>query len=317
VSDLTAATGATDRVRQAIEAATTTAAALDLGPWGDLQVTRVGTSVLLVSPGAQVMFRVDDQVPADRVERQVAVASLLQHCGVPAVHLAGGPRQPVVVGDPAVAVSAWHLEELTDAPVGAGELGGLARQLHAISADDAEHLQVPPFEPFVAIAEQLATAARVGATGPDDLELLAGLNGRLAAAWPAAVADAAGSTAAGLGVVHGDLHAGNVLATTRGLVVADLELAGIGPVAYDLVAVVVAVERYGAPVSTIDDFAAGYGHPIPAAAHHGVLRDTYELWLTAWAVANRHVDDDHDREARARLARWHHPAGDIPVWTLL
>jgi len=300
------------------------AAALGIGPCDDLQVIRVGTSMLLECPSAGVLFRVDDQVPADRAQRQVAVASVLEASGVPAVRLVGGHGQPVVIdgpavfGEPVVAVSAWQLEQLTDVPVVPAEMGVLARQLHDVSTGDAEQRGVPPFEPFNAITEQLAMAAGSAATGPDDLELLGGLTSRLAGAWPRAVADAAASSSgAGLGLVHGDFHAGNVLATARGLIVADLELAGIGPVAYDLAAVVVAVERYGAPASTMDEFVSGYGQPIPPEARHGVLRDTYELWLTAWAVANRHLDDVHELEARARLARWQGPLDQVPQWALL
>lgn len=286
-------------------------------------MVRVGTSVLVVADAVGVMFRVDDQVPAERVRRQVAVASVLERSGLPAIRLAGDHHQPVVLGDPVVpgdpvvTVSAWHLEELTGAVVSPAELGGMARQLHDVAIVARGQVGVPPFEPFVAIIEQLATAAATGVTSPDDLELLATVTGRLAAAWPAAAADAATTPGVGMGVVHGDLHAGNVLATRRGPVLADLELAGIGPVAYDLVAAVVAVERYGAPTSTIADYVAGYGQPIPAAARSGVLRDTYELWLTAWAVANAHVDATHAAEARARLARWHDPSGAAPPWTLL
>ena len=293
------------------------AALLGIGSHGDLRVVRVGTSVLVVADAVGVMFRVDDQVPAERVRRQVTVASVLERSGLPAIRLAGDHHQPVVFDDPVVTVSAWHLEELTGAVVSPAELGGMARQLHDVAIVARGQVGVPPFEPFVAIIEQLATAAATGVTSPDDLELLATVTGRLAAAWPAAAADAATTPGIGMGVVHGDLHAGNVLATRRGPVLADLELAGIGPVAYDLVAAVVAVERYGAPTSTIADYVAGYGQAIPAVARSGVLRDTYELWLTAWAVANAHVDAIHAAEARARLARWHDPSGAAPPWTLL
>jgi hypothetical protein len=310
-------------------AVTQAATALGLNGCGGLEVVRVGTSVLVASPDAQVMFRVDDQVPGARVERQVLVARLLQRYDVPAVQLAGGRRQPVQVGDPAVTVSAWQLEELTDQPVAPAEIGGLARRLHDIPAADAEQFGVQPFEPLIAITEQLAIAARRGMTRPSDLNLLAAINGRLAAAWSKAASSAefgartapepgsVRSSQAGEGLVHGDLHAGNVLATTRGPVVADLELAGVGPVAYDLVAVVVAVERYGAAASTIGDFASGYGRSIPEVDSHGVLRDTYELWLTAWAMANRHIDDDHDREASVRVARWLNRADATEPWSLL
>jgi hypothetical protein len=85
---------------------------------------------------------------------------------------------------------------------------------------------------------------------------------------------------------------------------------------------VVAVQRYGEPARSLAEYARAYGQPIAPAARHGVLRDTYEMWLTAWALANRHLDARHDLEARRRLARWTPvplrpgPLG-APHWSLL
>ena len=85
---------------------------------------------------------------------------------------------------------------------------------------------------------------------------------------------------------------------------------------------VVAVQRYGEPARSLAEYGRAYGQPIAPAARHGVLRDTYEMWLTAWALANRHLDARHDLEARRRLARWTPvplrpgPLG-APHWSLL
>jgi aminoglycoside phosphotransferase (APT) family kinase protein len=280
----------------------------------------MGTSVLLAADGPGVLFRVDDRVPAGRAARQVAVAQALERLDVPAVRLAGAYDQPFTVEASGngpmdtVEVTLWRLEEPTGTPVGPATVGHLAARLHQTTASlhgRAELEQLPVFDPFLVVAEQLAAAASqpTSPTGHGaDLELLAARSAELAARWPGA------DTATG--IVHGDLHAQNVLMTRRGALLADLELAGVGPVLYDLVAPVVAIERYGWPATYLGHFVRGYGAPVPGAARRGVLRDTYELWLTAWAVANRHLDRRHGIEARRRLVRWRSPSGTAPTWTL-
>jgi Ser/Thr protein kinase RdoA (MazF antagonist) len=262
--------------------------------------------VLVADDAHGVLYRVDDRVGVDRARRHVAVAATLRDLGVPAIRLVG--NDPVVATTAGVAVTAWELEDLLDGPVDPATVGALARQLHAATAVALGEGRIDPavaaFDPLGVVAEQLGAA-----TGTDDVALLQQRLAEVGAAW--VVADPLPT-----GIVHGDLHVDNVLTTRRGPVLADLELAGVGPVAYDLVAPLVAVERYGADPTTLDDYLAAYGTPLPDTARHGPLRDAYELWLTAWAVANRHLDADHEAEAQRRMQRWRTPDGDLPRWTL-
>lgn len=275
-----------------------------------LRTVRVGTAVLVADDAHGVLYRVDDRVGVDRARRHVAVAATLRDLGVPAIRPVG--NDPVVAVTAGVAVTAWELEDLVDGPVDPATVGALARQLHAATAVALADGRIDPavaaFDPLGVVAEQLA-AATGGADRGSDVALLQQRLAEVGAAWVAADPPPTG-------IVHGDLHVDNVLATRRGPVLADLELAGIGPVAYDLVAPVVAVERYGADPTTLDDYLAAYGTPLHDGARQGPLRDAYELWLTAWAVANRHLDADHEAEAQRRMLRWRTPDGDLPRWTL-
>lgn len=251
-----------------------------------------------------MLIRVDDRVGVARAARHLAVGHALARLGVPAVRPLTGVPDPLEVAG--AAVTLWELERLVRAPVGPAAVGHLAGRLHRATLGGQGCEGIDRFDPLRDVAEQLAIAD----LSDEEATLLDGVRAGVASRWASEVGDAGATDLSGLGpwgVVHGDLHAGNVLLSRRGPLLADLELAGVGPVAYDLAAPVVAVLRYGAPATGLAAYARAYRAPIPAAARHGVLRDAYELWLTTWALANRHLDGAHAHEATRRLDRWRHP----------
>lgn len=293
--------------------ARTAAAALGFPtPRADSPVLRAGTSVLVELGGQGPVVRVHDRDrDAGPATRQVAIARVLEQAGVPAIRLSGDSTQPVMVdaGDAAsVPVTVWRRESLTGAVARPWETGRLARRLHDATADVDDTVPAAP----VIDAVEAAVAGMPAGDGVDtdaDRTLLADQLDRLRPAWDHA------SAGSGLVVVHGDLHAGNVLVTTDGPVLADLELSGRGPAGYDLVPAVVAVRRYGAPPDSLAAFLDGYGAVLPPAEELEPMVELHELWVTAWAVANRRLDAAHGAEALLRLARWRTGASARP-WTL-
>lgn len=271
-------------------------------------VLRGGRSVLVGLPAVPAVARVD--ADAARARRQVVVAERLEEAGVPAVRLlrgGGRPRWPA-----ADRVTAWRWEHATGEGVAPGDLGRLARRLHERTRARPGAPGEPRLDPLAAVADQLA-----GLPGDPDARRLSEVHDRLEPRWhETAAADPLGWA----GVVHGDLHAGNAVATAGGPVLVDLELAGVGPCSYDVVPQLVARSRYGGPAADLEAFLAGYGadpRPWPGLA---VLVETYELWVTAWAVAHRGRSARHRREAERRMHRWRgtpRSAGSSGPWELL
>jgi hypothetical protein len=299
----------TDRERIAVAVVAEVARATGLDPHG-AAVFRSATSILVGLPAARVLGRLDDPARPDSAQRQVIVARALATSDVPAVRLADGIDQPVptAVGD----ITFWRYEGVESRAPGAASVARLARTLH--DAFRSPRPGLPVLDPLVAIDDQLRRAEAGGDTEPGHLALLGDHVARLRPRWETTIED----DPAGTTLVHGDLHRHNVLLTASGPVLADLELAGTGPASYDLVPALVAVDRYGAPADDYDRFASAYGFDVRTWDGCAVLTEVYELWVTAWAVANRATSERHDEEAERRLARWLDPDHPQPVpWSLL
>jgi hypothetical protein len=271
-------------------------------------IWRSGSAVLVGLPGARVLGRVDAAARRDSARRQVIVSEVLADLGVATITVTGPYEQPVV--SPAGAVTLWvWLDVLAGVEIDPRGLGQVARRLHDATRGGVP--DVPAFDLLAAIAAELDRAEAEERTAPGDLLLLRERAAGLADEWPHPEDDPLG-----VAVVHGDLHRHNVLATSGGPVLADLELAGVGPVCADIVPHVVAIRRYGAPPHVLDDFLAGYGLEAGGWSGFEVLVQAYEMWVTAWAVANRGVSKVLDDEAEVRLDRWR-PGHRFPrPWSL-
>lgn len=250
-------------------------------------VVRDGLSLLVRADG--VLLRVRPRAEEPVAAREVEVARALAEAEVPAVRLVEGTSQPWAVG--ASVVTAWAWVDVTGAATSA-ELGGLARVLHERTVGTHVY-DVARFDPLAAIRGAVA-AVPLGDPQGDFVRARAH---DLAADW-AAIAD---RDPAGTAIVHGDLHTDNVLRGADGPVLADLELAGAGPASYDTAPAVVAVERYGADPSTLDDFLAAQGHDPRAWYGFATCLAVYELWVTAWAVGVRERSPHLAAEAEVRV----------------
>lgn len=284
------------------------ASGLDLDGAG---IWRAGSAVLVGLPAVPALARVDEPARAADAGRQVEVAGVLGRVGVPAVAVVGPKGQPI--DTEAGPLTVWGWVPPVGSPVGPREIARLARLLHdrtrGLGSPGTPPAGVPRYEPLVAVRAELDRAEAVGATTPADLRVLRHAVSDLGARWPASEDDPLGAA-----VVHGDLHRHNVVPGSEGPVLADLELAGWGPASADLSPQIVAVRRYGADPAALDEAIAGYGGDPRGWPGLEVLVEAYELWVTAWAVANRTGSANAEHEAEVRLRRWW--TGTSPVWSL-
>ena len=171
-------------------------------------------------------------------------------------------------------------------------LGALARRLREHGPRDLDHL--PALDPFEAID------AAVGECAPDDPEacFVRDRAQELRTPW----IEACRSDPLGRSLVHGDLHADNVILGADGPVLTDFELSGVGGAGFDAAPAAVAVARYGAPPESLERFIDGFGADPRVWSGFAVYTAVYELWTTAWAVGVRAQNPRWAAEADRRVA---------------
>ena len=250
-------------------------------------VVREGLSLLVRQDGVLVRSRPRAQEPV--AAREVEVAGALAEADVPVASLVGARGQPWLEGG--CVVTAWAWAD-TIGVAGPAHLGGLARRLRDNTVG-THAFDVARFDPLAAIRNAVSLVP----IGDEQGDFIRRRAQDLTADW-ARVAD---RDPAGTGVVHGDLHAGNVLLTAAGPLLTDLELAGAGPCSYDTAPSVVMVERYGADPATLTAFLDAQGHDPRDWPGFATCLAVYELWVTAWAVGVRDRSPRLAEEAATRV----------------
>lgn len=264
-----------------------------------IEIVRDGAALLLRR--GDVLVRVRPQADGGVADREVHLAVALVEAGVPVTELVEPAGQPFQEGGPVV--TAWRWAEVGGV-AGPTELGRLARTLREHTADIA--LTVPVFDPIEAVLGAVAHLP----DGDPEAAFVRSRAASLAGSW----ADAAMADPLGPAVVHGDLHAGNVVAAPGGALLTDLELAGAGPSSYDAAPAVVARSRYGGDERALDAFLDAFGADPRRWSGFATFVSVYELWVTAWAVGVRHQDPTWAQEASRRVATLRDGAAEN--WTL-
>ncbi|WP_210491649.1 phosphotransferase [Patulibacter sp. SYSU D01012] len=272
------------------EARPLVAAAADA--WG------LGGTPELLRLGTNASYRVGDAVvrvaPETRdraaIDRELHLAAFLEDAGVPAVRPLPGAAPVRVDGRWATAWE-WVAHDPQDG-VGGEAFGALLRRFHDATASyDAA---LPDWGAPQLVAARLRGLRAHPAFSDDEVDLLE----RALAAVEADLAALADSTPHG--VVHGDAHPGNVLheTGTGRAVLADFDLIGVGPRAWDLAPAALHPRRYGADPSWWEAVRRGYDRPEDPSWE--VCLRLRELASAAWLFA---AEDPTATDAAGRPRR--------------
>ncbi|TNM32685.1 phosphotransferase family protein [Streptomyces sedi] len=240
------------------------------------ELVRFGENALFRLAAHPVIVRVARSVDyLGSVRTEVGVSRWLAREGFPAARVVEDVEQPVVVdGHP---VTFWHLIREGDRKATYRELGGVLRDLHALTPPDVLELAAYP-----AFGRTDLRVERVTGIPEDDREFLRARGRELREGL------------AGLrftsrkGPVHGDAHVQNLMVDTSGTVLLiDFENFSFDHPEWDLM--VTATEHHSLGWQSREqyaDFVAAYGRDLGDWEGFSVLRGIQEFHMTTWLMQN-------------------------------
>lgn len=223
----------------------------------------------------------------DRAEREVATASWLAKCGIPAVRAAADEARSVD-GHP---VTLWH--RLPDAvrPAGPADLASLLRLVHALPAPA---FPLPRRDLLGGVERWLRLAG--DAIDPADAAYLRERRDGFA------TAAAALTPHLPVGPIHGDALPRNVHVGPEGTVLVDLETFASDFREHDLVVMALSRDRYGLPPESYDTFTGTYGWDVRTWEGCEVLRGARETASCAWVAQHAPTNPKALAEFTRRVA---------------
>jgi hypothetical protein len=244
------------------------AAAVGLDATGARRLKFTNNAVIAL-PASRAVLRIPGSpVARARVLAVLAAATWFADHDLPTVRLWPDLTQPLHVGaDP---VTVWR--QIT--PGGpAPTPGDLAAVLHGIHALDQPPPELPAWSVTDGIGRRLATATGLD---PDTHAFLAGqltdLRARLAA-----LADLPPLIPPG--VIHGDAHLGNLIASPTGPALCDFDSTSVGPREWDLTPAAVGALRFDYRPDVHAGLVDAYGVDVTTWAGFATLRRLRELQL--------------------------------------
>jgi Ser/Thr protein kinase RdoA (MazF antagonist) len=232
----------------------------------------------------------------ERTRRSIAVVRWLVEQGFPAT-------APLAVDQPMIsggsidefAVSLWRYYPQPDGEPtpGLNSLGRITRHLHELAGPAP--VELPTYEP-------LDTMHRL--VGDDDAGEIMGAE---ALAWlRERIADLREAyeqldSPLGVGLIHGDIYAGNLLWDDQDVVLGDWDSVCTGAREVDLAPTFTAAERFGLPESERDAFARAYGYDLRGWSGWPVLRNIRELSTLSALIRLAPDQPEKAQELRYRM----------------
>ncbi|PRY45931.1 phosphotransferase family protein [Umezawaea tangerina] len=225
-----------------------------------------------------------------RAAKVVRVATWLAEHDVPAVRLVTGIPQPIAVGEHLATL--WHVVPEHPKPargLDGRDLASVLRRWHALPAPTFE---LPGWAPLDDVRRRLADAEELSDQDRAFLEeRCTALDERLADLRPVLPR----------GVLHGDAHLGNLIASPTGPVICDFDSTSVGPREWDLSSLPVGVARFGHSPRWQRQLVRGYRFDVTRWDGFAVLRDVRELKLTTSALPILRSHPGVRAELRKRL----------------
>ncbi len=272
----------------------------------DAAILRISNAILVEFPGAEAVARVDSSAAC--AFGQWRAARTYQDCHAPTMRLLPGQPRPLVTA--AGCVTLWE-RLVAVAPVDLRELGVAVRAVHDRTRGRLSP-ELPALGPCEWNLEMLDVIAE-SRTWPrmDEIRSLGQRAREQHARWQREI----GGEPEQAVLVHGDVHRDNAIACDRGLVLIDLESAGVGPASWDLVPLAVGVRRYGDSADDYQRFLGGYGADPIGRPGFEFMCDVYELLVVIWTIACSARVPHMVTEAALRLDNL--LGGSTGTWTLM
>ncbi|WP_405967702.1 aminoglycoside phosphotransferase family protein [Streptomyces sp. NBC_00015] len=254
------------------------------------ELIRLGENALFRLASVPVVVRVargEEWLP--KAQREVAVSRWLTGEGFPATRAVEDLEQPLLIeGHP---VTFWHLIVEGDRKATYGELGGILRDLHAMTVPAG--LDLPAYEPFDKSVLRLERAQ----IPADDKAFLRKRERELRDKFAELRFESP------KGPVHGDAHVQNLMVNEQGQVILiDFEFFAFDHPEWDLM--VTAVEHHSLGWQTGEqyaDFVRAYGRDLYDWHGYDTLRGLQEFGMTTWLMQNVQEDEGTAAEYQRRM----------------
>ncbi|WP_405984453.1 phosphotransferase enzyme family protein [Streptomyces sp. NBC_00872] len=243
-----------------------------------------GTGELIVKVGRSAE---DHPELLERARREVAIASWLVECGIPAVR-AVEPRPRSVDGHP---VTLWHRLPAAVRTAGPGDLASLLRLVHALPAPS---FALPRRDLLDGVERWLRIAG--DAIDPADAGYLRERRDGFAEASATLTPELPP------GPIHGDALPRNVHVGPEGPVLVDLETFSTDFREHDLVVMALSRDRYGLSAEAYGAFTEAYGWDVRDWPGCPVLRGARETASCAWVAQHAPTNPKALAEFRRRVA---------------
>ncbi|QNE18278.1 phosphotransferase [Kribbella qitaiheensis] len=268
-----------------------TARSAGIDPAG-AELLRFTMNAVYKLPDPKIVLRMAPIEKVDVVRRVAIVAARLAELRLPTARLA--PEFPHAIETASWAATAWTY--LPQPPGRRLEQVELARPLRALHSLRTLGCALPEWDPIGRAESRLEAAAsaqdeelhqlqvwsadQVGIAFNELVDQLRVRGRELRAAATAA------EWQLPISVIHGDAHAGNLLADVDGsALLGDLDSISIGPPEWDLVPAAHGVARFGDPAVQYDQFAAEYGFDLLSSPNWPLLRGIREFQLVTSVIA--------------------------------